>query len=99
MVTASVKPRSARLSTWSFINDCRGEITTVSPCMVLPSIKAGNWIAHYAAGILSLVNTMSTSSQKGADSSFPFGADPDSSGTFGWFLVSSTAGNYCSWDT
>ena len=43
MVTASVKPRSARLSTWSFINDCRGEITTVSPCMVLPSIRAGNW--------------------------------------------------------
>lgn len=40
-----------------------------------------------------------TSSQKGADSSSPFGADPDSSGTFGRFLVSSTAGNYCSWDT
>ena len=46
-----------------------------------------------------LVNTMSTSSQKGADSSSPFWADPDSSGTFGWFPVSSTAGNYCSWDT
>ena len=45
-----------------------------------------------------LPNTMSTSSQKGADSSSPFGADPDSSGTFGWSPVSSTAGNYCSWD-
>ena len=44
-------------------------------------------------------NKVSTSSQKGAGSSSPFGADPDSSGTFGWFLVSSTAGNYCSWDT
>lgn len=43
MVTASVKPRSAKLSTWSFINDCSGEMTTVSPCTVLPSIKAGNW--------------------------------------------------------
>ena len=46
-----------------------------------------------------LPNTMSTSSQKGADSSSPFWAGPYSSGTYGWFLVSSTAGNYCSWDT
>ena len=44
-------------------------------------------------------NKVSTSSQKDADSSFPFWADPDSSGTFGWFPVSSTVGNYCSWDT
>ena len=51
------------------------------------------------AGILSLVNTMSTSSQKGADSNSPFWVDPDSSETFGWSPVSSTAGNYCSWDT
>ena len=28
-------------------------------------------------------NKVSTSSQKGADSSFPFGVDPDSFGTFG----------------
>ena len=45
-----------------------------------------------------LVNTMSTSSQKGADSNSPFWVDPDSSETFGWSPVSSTAGNYCSWD-
>ena len=44
-------------------------------------------------------NKVSTSSQKDADSSSPFRADPDSSGTFGWFLVSSTVGNYYSWDT
>ncbi len=44
-------------------------------------------------------NKVSTSSQKGADSNSPFWVDPDSSGTFGWFPVSSTAGNYCSWDT
>ena len=31
MVTASVMPRSARLSTWSFISDCRGDMTTVMP--------------------------------------------------------------------
>lgn len=44
-------------------------------------------------------NKVSTSSQKGAGSSSPFWADPDSSETFGWSPVSSTAGNYCSWDT
>ena len=44
-------------------------------------------------------NKVSTSSQKGASSSSPFGVDPDSFGTFGWFPVSSTAGNYCSLDT
>ena len=31
MVTASVMPLSARLSTWSFIKDCKGEMTTVIP--------------------------------------------------------------------
>ena len=43
IVTASVIPFSARLSSWSFINDCRGEMTTDSPCTERPSIKAGNW--------------------------------------------------------
>jgi len=43
MVTASVIPRSARLSTWSFISDCKGEITTVSPCTALPAMSAGSW--------------------------------------------------------
>ena len=67
-----------------------GSVTPAAPATGLYRVRAG---------ILSLVNTMSTSSQKGGDSSFPFWADPDSSGTFGWFPVSSTAGNYCSWDT
>ena len=43
MVTASVMPLSARLSTWSFISDCKGEITTVSPCTERPAMSAGNW--------------------------------------------------------
>ncbi len=44
-------------------------------------------------------NKVSTSSQKGAGSNSPFWAGPYSSETFGWSPVSSTAGNYCSWDT
>ena len=43
MVTASVMPRSARLSTWSFMSDCKGDITTVSPRTLPPSINAGSW--------------------------------------------------------
>ena len=43
-------------------------------------------------------NKVSTSSQKGAGSNSPFWAGPYSSETFGWSPVSSTAGNYCSWD-
>ena len=42
-VSASVMPLSARLSTWSFINDCRGDMTTVSPCTERLSMRAGNW--------------------------------------------------------
>ncbi|MNE75099.1 hypothetical protein D3C80_1712250 [compost metagenome] len=43
IVTASVIPRFSRLSTWSFIKDCKGEITTVNPFSLRPLIKAGTW--------------------------------------------------------
>ncbi len=43
MVTASTIPFSARLSTWSFIRDCRGEMITVRPLEVSPAISAGSW--------------------------------------------------------
>ncbi|OPZ75358.1 MAG: hypothetical protein BWY80_00184 [Firmicutes bacterium ADurb.Bin456] len=43
MVTASVIPALSRLSTWSFIRDCRGDITTVSPLTFSPLISAGTW--------------------------------------------------------
>ena len=43
IVTASVIPLFARLSTWSFISDCSGDITTVSPWTAFPAISAGNW--------------------------------------------------------
>ena len=28
---------------FALIKDCKGEITTVKPCVALPAIKAGNW--------------------------------------------------------
>jgi hypothetical protein len=43
MVTTSMISFFHRLSTWSFIRDCKGEITTVSPFIRLPLIKAGSW--------------------------------------------------------
>ncbi|OPZ98354.1 MAG: hypothetical protein BWY72_00871 [Bacteroidetes bacterium ADurb.Bin416] len=43
MVTASVMPAFSRLSTWSFISDCRGDMTTVNPRTFSPLIKAGSW--------------------------------------------------------
>src|SRR5690606_38545823 len=43
MVTASVIPTFSRLSTWSFIRDCKGEITTVRPFTLSPAISAGTW--------------------------------------------------------
>ena len=43
IVTASVMEYFRRLSTWSFIKDCRGEITTVSPLTNSPLINAGTW--------------------------------------------------------
>ena len=42
IVTASTTPFALRLSTWSFISDCNGEITTVSACADFPAISAGN---------------------------------------------------------
>ena len=45
IVTASVIPLSAKLSTWSFMSDCNGDMTTVSPCTDWPSMRAGNWNA------------------------------------------------------
>ena len=43
IVAASVIPDFSRLSTWSFIKDCSGEITTVSPFVFRPAISAGTW--------------------------------------------------------
>ena len=43
IVTASVMPLASRLSTWSFISDCNGEITTVSADMFSAAIRAGSW--------------------------------------------------------
>ena len=42
IVTASVMPRSARLSIWSFMRDCKGEMTTVSPWTERPAMNAGS---------------------------------------------------------
>ncbi len=41
--TASAIPFFSRFSTWSFISDWRGDITTVKALETSPSIKAGSW--------------------------------------------------------
>ncbi len=43
IVTASVILNFSRLSTWSFMSDCSGEITTVRPLVLMPLISAGSW--------------------------------------------------------
>jgi hypothetical protein len=43
MDTAWVMPRASRLSTWSFISDWRGEMTTVSAFSFSPARSAGTW--------------------------------------------------------
>ncbi len=41
--TASAIPFFSRFSTWSFISDWRGDITTVKALETSPLIKAGSW--------------------------------------------------------
>ena len=43
IVTASATLRFSRLSTWSFMSDCKGEITTVNALESSPAMSAGIW--------------------------------------------------------